>query len=228
MCGIVGYVGSCEATAVILQGLKKLEYRGYDSAGIAVLEQNGHVAIRRDVGKLVNLETMVQASPLHGHIGIGHTRWATHGAPTQNNAHPHMSMNGRIVLVHNGIVENFLPLRQELEAEGIHFTSDTDTEVIAQLLEWYVETGMALAMAVRHTLKQLHGANAVVILSLDQPDQLICARLGNAGGITLKGIKLRSENNFAPAFVVVKSMGKFALPVRGGSGTVRTKKGRRC
>ena len=185
MCGIVGYVGSREATAVILQGLKKLEYRGYDSAGIAVLEQNGHVAIRRDVGKLVNLETMVQAAPLQGHIGIGHTRWATHGAPTQNNAHPHVSMNGRIVLVHNGIVENFLPLRQELEAEGNHFTSDTDTEVIAQLLERYVESGMALATAVRHTLKQLHGANAIVILSLEQPDQLICARLGNAGGITL-------------------------------------------
>ena len=185
MCGIVGYVGSREATAVILQGLKKLEYRGYDSAGVAVLEQNGHVAIRRDVGKLVNLETMVQNAPLQGHIGIGHTRWATHGAPSQRNAHPHVSMNGRIVLVHNGIVENFLPLRHELEAEGIRFDSDTDTEVIAQLLERYLETGMMLETAVRHTLKQLRGANAVVILNLDQPEQLICARLGNAGGITL-------------------------------------------
>jgi glucosamine--fructose-6-phosphate aminotransferase (isomerizing) len=185
MCGIVGYVGPREASAVILQGLKRLEYRGYDSAGMAVLAQNGHVAIRRDVGKLVNLETRLRASPLQGHIGIGHTRWATHGAASQRNAHPHVSMNGRIVVVHNGIVENFLPLRQELEAEGIVFTSDTDSEVIAQLVERYLETGMALAAAVRHTLKRLKGANAVVVLNLDQPERLVCARLGNAGGITL-------------------------------------------
>ncbi len=185
MCGIVGYVGSREASAVILQGLKRLEYRGYDSAGVAVLEQNGHVAIRRDVGKLANLAATVQASPLQGHIGIGHTRWATHGAPSQRNAHPHVSMNGRIVLVHNGIVENFLPLRQELEAEGIRFDSDTDTEVIAQLVERYLEAGMELGTAMRHTFKQLRGANAVVVLNLEQPDRLVCARLGNAGGITL-------------------------------------------
>ncbi len=185
MCGIVGYIGSQEAPAVILSGLKRLEYRGYDSAGIAVLTQNGQVALRRDVGKLGNLERMLYESPLHGHIGIGHTRWATHGAPSQRNAHPHVSMNGRIVVVHNGIVENFLALRDELEAEGVQFASDTDTEVIAQLIERYVEAGLGLETAVRQTLTQLKGANAVVVMSVDQPDTLYCARLGNAGGLTV-------------------------------------------
>jgi glucosamine--fructose-6-phosphate aminotransferase (isomerizing) len=168
-----------------LQGLKRLEYRGYDSAGIAVLEKNGDVAIRRDVGKLVNLEAMLHASPLSGHIGIGHTRWATHGEPSQRNAHPHISMNGRIVIVHNGIVENFLELREELQAEGVRFDSETDTEVIAQMLERYLESGSRLSSAVRQTLRQIEGANAIVVMCIDHPDQLICARLGNAGGITL-------------------------------------------
>jgi glucosamine--fructose-6-phosphate aminotransferase (isomerizing) len=168
-----------------LQGLKRLEYRGYDSAGVAVLEQNGHIAIRRDVGKLANLERMLAASPLAGHIGIGHTRWATHGEPSQRNAHPHMGMNGRVVVVHNGIVENFLALRAELMAEGVRFASDTDTEVIVQMVERYLAAGLDLAAAVRQTLGQLKGANAVVIMTVDQPDRLICARLGNAGGITL-------------------------------------------
>ncbi|MCA9998133.1 MAG: glutamine--fructose-6-phosphate aminotransferase, partial [Anaerolineales bacterium] len=125
MCGIVGYIGARQAPSVVLQGLKRLEYRGYDSAGVAVLEQNGHIAIRRDVGKLGNLEAMLGHSPLTGHIGIGHTRWATHGEPSQRNAHPHVSMNGRVVVVHNGIVENFLELREELEAEGVRFQSET-------------------------------------------------------------------------------------------------------
>ncbi|MFQ5400708.1 MAG: glutamine--fructose-6-phosphate transaminase (isomerizing) [Anaerolineae bacterium] len=190
MCGIVGYVGERQAPSVILQGLKRLEYRGYDSAGIAVLEQNGEVSIRRDVGKLVNLETMMRASPLSGCIGIGHTRWATHGEPSQRNAHPHTSMNGRIVIVHNGIVENFMALREELEAEGVRFQSDTDTEVIAQLLErhWEARTGepeAAWDTAVRLTLRQLKGSSAIVAMNMDLPDRLICARLGNAGGITL-------------------------------------------
>jgi glucosamine--fructose-6-phosphate aminotransferase (isomerizing) len=185
MCGIVGYVGPRQAPSVVLQGLKRLEYRGYDSAGVAVLEQNGHIAIRRDVGKLANLERMLAASPLAGHIGIGHTRWATHGEPSQRNAHPHMGMNGRVVVVHNGIVENFLALRAELAAEGVRFASDTDTEVIVQMVERYLAAGLDLAAAVHQTLGQLKGANAVVIMNVDQPDRLICARLGNAGGITL-------------------------------------------
>ena len=185
MCGIVGYIGPQQAPSVALQGLKRLEYRGYDSAGIAVLEQNGRISLRRDVGKLVNLETMMAQSPLQGHIAIGHTRWATHGEPSQRNAHPHVSMNGRVVLVHNGIVENFAGLLEELQAEGVRFESDTDTEVIAQLVERYLESGLELETAVRQTLNQLRGANAVVVMHVQQPDTLICARLGNAGGITL-------------------------------------------
>lgn len=185
MCGIVGYVGSQQATTVVYGGLKKLEYRGYDSAGVAVLEQNGRIAIRRDVGKLQNLGGLLANSPLAGQIGIGHTRWATHGEPSQRNAHPHISMNGRVVVVHNGIVENFLPLREELAAEGVHFASETDTEVIVQMIERYLESGVSFETAVRQTLRQLEGANAVVVMSIDQPDRLICARLGNAGGITL-------------------------------------------
>jgi len=123
MCGIVGYIGPRQAPAVILSGLKRLEYRGYDSAGLAVLQENGHIAIRRDVGKLRNLESMHASSPLDGHIGIGHTRWATHGKPSQRNAHPHVGMAQRVVVVHNGIVENYAVLRDELEAEGVNFES---------------------------------------------------------------------------------------------------------
>jgi len=185
MCGIVGYVGPRQAPSVVLQGLKRLEYRGYDSAGVAVLAQNGHIALRRDVGKLVNLETMLQSSPLEGHIGIGHTRWATHGAPSERNAHPHTGMNGRIVVVHNGIVENFAELREELVAEGVTFTSETDSEVIAQLIERFVETGMDLETAVRHTIPRLKGSSAIVAMSTAEPETLVTARLGNAGGITL-------------------------------------------
>ncbi|MEZ4514924.1 MAG: glutamine--fructose-6-phosphate transaminase (isomerizing) [Chloroflexota bacterium] len=185
MCGIVGYIGARQAPSVVLQGLKRLEYRGYDSAGVAVLEQNGHIAIRRDVGKLGNLEAMLGHSPLTGHIGIGHTRWATHGEPSQRNAHPHVSMNGRVVVVHNGIVENFLELREELEAEGVRFQSETDTEVIVHTVERFMAGGFDFLTAVRRTLNLLQGANAVVVMTIDHPDQLICARLGNAGGITL-------------------------------------------
>ena len=185
MCGIVGYVGPRQAPSVVLQGLKRLEYRGYDSAGVAVLAQNGHIALRRDVGKLVNLETMLQSSPLEGHIGIGHTRWATHGAPSERNAHPHTGMNGRIVVVHNGIVENFAELREELVAEGVTFSSETDSEVIAQLVERFVETGMDLETAVRHTIPRLKGSSAIVAMSTAEPETLVTARLGNAGGITL-------------------------------------------
>ncbi len=185
MCGIVGYIGSRDAASVVLGGLKKLEYRGYDSAGIAVLEQNGHIALRRDVGKLSNLASKLQAAPLSGLIGIGHTRWATHGKPSERNAHPHVGMNDKVVVVHNGIVENFLTLREELEAEGVQFESDTDTEVIVQMVERFLEAGEALETAVRHTLVRIRGANAVVVMSTDRPDTLVCARLGNAGGITL-------------------------------------------
>ena len=185
MCGIVGYIGERQAPLVVLSGLKRLEYRGYDSAGLAVLEQNGNIAIRRDRGKLVNLETMVRESPLRGTVGIGHTRWATHGKPNQRNAHPHMGMNERVVLVHNGIVENYMALREELEAEGVTFASETDTEVIVQLMERLVESGLDLEEAARRTFGRIEGSNAVVAMSVGEPDRLVCTRLGNAGGITL-------------------------------------------
>ena len=185
MCGIVGYIGPKQAPQIVMRGLKQLEYRGYDSAGIAVLEQNGSIALQRDVGKLSNLEQRLSESPLSGQVGIGHTRWATHGEPSTRNAHPHVSMNGRIVIVHNGIVENYLEQKEELEAEGVTFQSETDTEVIAQLIERFLGAGVPIESAVRKTLRLLKGASAVVVMSLDDPEELICARLGNAGGITL-------------------------------------------
>src|SRR5579859_1360969 len=140
MCGIVGYVGPRDATPVILSGLKRLEYRGYDSAGIAVLE-NGTIAIRRDVGKLENLQRRVEQEPLAGNLGIGHTRWATHGKPSERNAHPHISMDGQFVVVHNGIVENYLDIREDLKARGVVFQSDTDTEVIVHLVASFAGEG---------------------------------------------------------------------------------------
>lgn len=185
MCGIVGYIGPRQAPDVVMQGLKRLEYRGYDSAGIAALDDNGEIVVRRDVGKLANLTAQLQAAPLDGRIAIGHTRWATHGAPTQRNAHPHLGMNGRVVLVHNGIVENYKELRDELTAEGVRFNSDTDTEVIVQLAERYMAGGLSLDEAARRTLRHLEGASAIVLMSADEPDRLVCARIGNAGGITL-------------------------------------------
>lgn len=185
MCGIVGYVGPRQAPTIIYDGLSKLEYRGYDSAGIAVLTEQGQFDIRRDVGKLSRLGKLLEQLPLAGHIGIGHTRWATHGAPTERNAHPHLSMKGQIVVVQNGIVENFASLKAELQQEGVVFQSDTDTEIIAQLIEKYVGQGYSFLHAVQETVGRLRGANAIVVLNQAQPDQLICARLGNAGGITI-------------------------------------------
>ena len=184
MCGIVGYIGPRQAPDVVLGGLRRLEYRGYDSAGIAVMNGGG-IDIRRDVGKLGNLEALLRGSPLTGHLAIGHTRWATHGAPSQRNAHPHLGMEGRVVLVHNGIVENYQSLREELAAEGVAFRSETDTEVIVQMVERYTAAGLSLEEAARQTLSRLEGGNAVVLMSIDQPDRLVCARLGNAGGIAL-------------------------------------------
>lgn len=185
MCGIVGYIGPRHAPQVVLNGLKRLEYRGYDSAGIAALADSGEIVVRRDSGKLSNLEALLQKSPLCGHLAIGHTRWATHGAPTQRNAHPHLSMGGRVVLVQNGIVENFKELRDGLAAKGVEFRSETDTEVIVQFVERFMDGGLSLAEATRETLRLLEGANAVVLMSVAQPDQIVCARIGNAGGITL-------------------------------------------
>ncbi len=184
MCGIVGYIGPRDATPIILNGLKRLEYRGYDSAGLAIFE-NEHIEVRRDAGKLARLNALVDEQPLHGHVGIGHTRWATHGAPSARNAHPHLGMTGDVVLVHNGIVENFLELREELSAEGVVFNSDTDSEVIVHLVERYLSANTDLAEAVRLALAHLKGAHGVVVLSAREPDKIVAARIGNAGGVVI-------------------------------------------
>ncbi len=184
MCGIVGYIGARDATPIIYNGLKRLEYRGYDSAGIAVL-QDGHIEVRREAGKLSTLGDLLQKSPIQGSLGIGHTRWATHGAPSARNAHPHMGQTGRVVVVQNGIVENFLELREELSAEGVEFKSDTDTETIVHLVEHYLATGLDLVEASRKTFQHIQGANVVVLMSADEPNKFITARLGNAGGVVV-------------------------------------------
>ncbi|HUW09651.1 MAG TPA: glutamine--fructose-6-phosphate transaminase (isomerizing) [Anaerolineae bacterium] len=184
MCGIVGYVGPRAATTIIVEGLRRLEYRGYDSAGLAMI-QDGAVAVRRDVGKLSALDELLQEQPVHGHIGIGHTRWATHGRPSQRNAHPHTDCSGEIVVIHNGIVENFLALREELQSKGHEFASDTDTEVIVHLVEEYMKDGTGLEEAARQTLRRVKGAHGIGLLSSREPDKLVVARIGNAGGVVI-------------------------------------------
>jgi glucosamine--fructose-6-phosphate aminotransferase (isomerizing) len=184
MCGIVGYIGARDASEIILEGLRRLEYRGYDSAGLAVI-QGGKFEIRRDAGKLSRLASLLNSDPVFGNIGIGHTRWATHGEPTARNAHPHIGATGEVVIVHNGIVENFLSLRDELASEGIEFQSDTDTEVIVQLVDRYLELGHDLTESARLTLDQLEGAHGIVLLSTREPDKMVAARLGNAGGVVI-------------------------------------------
>ena len=164
--------------------LKRLEYRGYDSAGLAVL-QDGTIEIRRDAGKLENLTALVAKEPLSGPIGIGHTRWATHGVPSQQNAHPHLGATKKVVVVHNGIVENFLELRDELASEGVKFNSETDTETIVHLVERYLRVGNNLTEAVRKTLLHLKGAHGIVVMSANEPDKIVAARIGNAGGVAI-------------------------------------------
>ena len=139
MCGIVGYVGNKQVVPLIIDGLRKLEYRGYDSAGIAVVDENQHLSLRRAEGKLRNLEEAIRLNPLDGNYGIGHTRWATHGRPTEENAHPHRDQSGKVVVVHNGIIENYLALKERLAAEGSEFKTETDTEVVAHLIGHYID-----------------------------------------------------------------------------------------
>ena len=183
MCGIVGYVGKKSVVPVIIEGLRKLEYRGYDSAGIAVAGNGSGLDIRRAEGKLKNLEEAIRLKPLHGTYGIGHTRWATHGRPTEENAHPHRDCTGKIVVVHNGIVENYLGLKKKLIEEGHKFTTETDTEIIAHLVEKYsVGSGngrrVPLEEAVRQTVKQLSGVFALAVISTDDPNKIVAARNG--------------------------------------------------
>jgi glucosamine--fructose-6-phosphate aminotransferase (isomerizing) len=177
MCGIVGYIGQQNATPIIIDGLRRLEYRGYDSAGVATLVNGGKIAIRRAEGKLINLEKVLQATPANGNRGIGHTRWATHGRPSETNAHPHQA--GGIVVVHNGIIENYLQLKGILQGRGHIFLSETDTEVIAHLIEErYKELG-SFEVAVRAAFTELRGAFSVAILCEQEPDLLIAAKVGS-------------------------------------------------
>ncbi|MGA2571691.1 MAG: glutamine--fructose-6-phosphate transaminase (isomerizing), partial [Terracidiphilus sp.] len=185
MCGIVGYVGPKKVVPVIIEGLRRLEYRGYDSAGIAVGHPGSQkLEVRRAAGKLANLEEVLREHPLEGTFGIGHTRWATHGRPTEENAHPHRDCTGRIVVVHNGIVENYLDLKRELTAQGHKFVTETDTEIIAHLIEQVQKEAeaagrpVALEVAVRTAVKRLTGAFALGVLSAAEPDKIVAARLG--------------------------------------------------
>ena len=176
MCGIVGYVGPRDAAAILMEGLARLEYRGYDSAGVAVLNSAGTITLEKRAGKLENLAAALTTTSLAGSPGLGHTRWATHGRPNDSNAHPHQDCHGQLALVHNGIIENYLALRQELLARGHQFQSETDTEIIAHLLEEAIESGATLTDAMRQVLPRLRGAYALVALHQREPDVLVGAR----------------------------------------------------
>jgi len=177
MCGIIGYVGTRDVVPVLIGGLKKLEYRGYDSAGIAVVNGKGVDVVRAE-GKLTNLEGKLGEHDLKGTFGMGHTRWATHGKPNENNAHPHRDCTGNVVVIHNGIIENFLPLKQRLKAQGHEFKSETDTEVVAHLIEEHRKGGASFVDAVKKSLKELDGHYALVMIAADEPGTIIAAKHG--------------------------------------------------
>ena len=178
MCGIVGYVGNKQVVPLIIDGLRKLEYRGYDSAGIAVVNEGHDLEIRRAEGKLRNLEETIRLSPIDGTYGIGHTRWATHGRPTEENAHPHRDCTGRVVVVHNGIIENYLQLKERLRQKDHRFVTETDTEIIAHLIEEHLRENMVFEEAVRTTATELRGIFALSIINADEPDTIIAVRQG--------------------------------------------------
>jgi glutamine---fructose-6-phosphate transaminase (isomerizing) len=177
VCGIVGYIGNKKVVPLIIDGLRRLEYRGYDSAGVAVVNSQGQIELRRAPGKLPCLEEVLRKSPIDGFYGLGHTRWATHGRPTEENAHPHRDCKGEIIVVHNGIVENYLELKHELEREGHKFVTETDTEIVAHLVEKYMDGG-PLEEAVRKTVKRLSGVYALAMLSTRDPNKIVAARFG--------------------------------------------------
>ena len=176
MCGIIGYIGPQRVLPILIDGLRRLEYRGYDSAGVAVV-RNGAIELRRSAGKLSNLEDVIATQPLEGDYGIGHTRWATHGRPTEENAHPHRDCSGRIVVVHNGIIENYLDLKHQLQKEGHTFVTETDTEIVAHLVEREMQ-GDGLENAVRRSLLHLRGLFALVLISADDPNKIVTVRNG--------------------------------------------------
>ena len=176
MCGIIGYIGEKPVVPVLIDGLRRLEYRGYDSAGVALV-RNGDIELRRSAGKLARLEETIADDPVDGDYGLGHTRWATHGRPTEENAHPHRDCTGRIVVVHNGIIENYLPLKHELEEQGHRFETETDTEVIAHLVEREMRDD-GLEQAVRRALREVRGLFGLVLLAADDPNKLVAVRNG--------------------------------------------------
>jgi glucosamine--fructose-6-phosphate aminotransferase (isomerizing) len=176
MCGIIGYIGPRPVLPVLVEGLRRLEYRGYDSAGVALVD-NGQLDVRRSAGKLAKLEEVLEANPIAGSYGLGHTRWATHGRPTEENAHPHRDCTGHLVVVHNGIIENYLDLKASLEAEGHKFVTETDTEIVAHLVEREMR-GDGLEAAVGRALRHLRGLFAIVLISADDPDVIVAARNG--------------------------------------------------
>ncbi len=193
MCGIIGYIGEKQALPIVIGGLQRLEYRGYDSAGVALIDDSGELRLRRSVGKLSNLTNSLDDEKskgffLQGTLGMGHTRWATHGKPTESNAHPHRGPQNQVVVVHNGIVENYVQLKQELAAAGysFDFSSETDTEVLAHLLEKHMtQDGMSLEKAMLTLLGEIKGTAAIVSISPNDPDKIVCARLSNAGGVVI-------------------------------------------
>jgi glucosamine--fructose-6-phosphate aminotransferase (isomerizing) len=176
MCGIIGYIGPKEVVPVLIEGLRKLEYRGYDSAGVAVVRA-GHIDLRRSAGKLSNLEQEIVAHPITGEYGVGHTRWATHGRPTEENAHPHRDCTGQIVVVHNGIIENYLDLKVELQGQGHKFVTETDTEIVAHLVEREMKDD-GLENALRRALMLMRGLFALVLISADDPEKIVAVRKG--------------------------------------------------
>src|SRR5437773_12122775 len=171
MCGIIGYIGEKQVLPILIDGLRRLEYRGYDSAGVAVV-RDGTIELRRSAGKLARLEEAIAVNPIDGEYGIGHTRWATHGRPTEENAHPHRDCTGRIVVVHNGIIENYLELKEELKAQGHEFKTETDTEIVAHLVEREMRTD-GLESAVRRALKFMRGMFAIVLVSVEDPEKIV-------------------------------------------------------
>ena len=185
MCGIIGYVGEGEAAPVLIDGLRRLEYRGYDSVGIAVLDDAGELSVRKREGKLSGLASLLEERWPRGKQGIGHTRWATHGRPSDVNAHPHSDCSGDVVVIHNGIVENYHEIRQRLVAAGHTFVSETDTEVIPHLIEEQLKSGIDLHGALIATVKQLAGAHAILAMSKSEPGTVVAARIGNAGGVVI-------------------------------------------
>src|SRR5919112_1969297 len=176
MCGIIGYIGDKPVVPVLIEGLRRLEYRGYDSAGVAVVNGKG-IELRRSAGKLANLEQVILQEPLTGLYGLGHTRWATHGRPTEENAHPHRDCTGRIVVVHNGIIENYLEIKRELQTQGHEFKTETDTEIVAHLVEREMRQD-GLENAVRRALTYMRGMFAIVLVSVEDPEKIVAVRNG--------------------------------------------------